>query len=78
MADPNVLQPAAGAPAVEVNAFDDLLKKEFKPKSSEAEVAVERAVRTLAEQALAETSLISTDVIESIKSMIAKLDQKLT
>jgi type VI secretion system protein ImpC len=78
MAEPNVQQQAPAAPGVEANAFDDLLKKEFKPKSPEATEAVERAVRTLAAQALAETSLISTDVVESIKSIIAKLDQKLT
>ena len=35
--------------------FDSLLQKEFKPKTDEAKEAVERAVRTLAEQALAET-----------------------
>ena len=40
--------------------FDSLLKKEFKPKTDEAKEAVERAVRTLAEQALSQTKLIST------------------
>jgi type VI secretion system protein ImpC len=78
MAEPNVQQPAPAAPGIEVSELDSLLKKEFKPKSEEATQAVERAVRTLAEQALAETSLVSTDVVESIKAIIAKLDQKLT
>ncbi len=44
------LTPAIGA--VETNDFDSLLRKEFKPKTDEAKDAVERAVRTLAEQAL--------------------------
>src|SRR6187431_1283368 len=64
--------------ALEVTDFDSLLKKEFKPKSDEAKEAVERAVRTLAEQALSQTSLISTDVVKSIEAIIAQLDKKLT
>src|SRR5262245_59119935 len=62
----------------EVTDFDALLKKEFKPKTDEAKEAVERAVRTLAEQALSETKLIGTDVIKSIEAIIAQLDKKLT
>jgi len=79
MAEPNVEPQSPAAPAgVQVTDLDALLKKEFKPKSQEAEEAVERAVRTLAEQALSDTSLIGSDVVESIKAIIAKLDQKLT
>ena len=62
----------------EVSDFDSLLRKEFRPKSDDAKAAVEKAVRTLAEQALAETSLIGTDVIKSIESIIAELDHKLS
>src|SRR6476469_8988605 len=79
MADPKSqqdAQPEAGA--VELTEFDSLLRKEFKPKSDEAKEAVERAVRTLAEQALSQTSLISTDVVKSIEAIIAQLDKKLT
>src|SRR5215213_1067560 len=64
--------------AVDANDFDSLLKKEFKPKTDEAKDAVERAVRTLAEQALSQTKLISTDVVKSIEAIIAQLDKKLT
>src|SRR3954452_3739082 len=64
--------------AVETNDFDTLLRKEFKPKTDEAKDAVERAVRTLAEQALSQTKLISTDVVKSIEAIIAQLDKKLT
>ena len=69
MADPNSRQitaPEAGA--VEATDFDALLRKEFKPKTDEAKEAVERAVRTLAEQALAQTKLISADVVKSIQA----------
>src|SRR5688572_23540369 len=79
MAEPNVQQQTTSLPdAAPVTDFDSLLKREFKPKSDKAQVAVERAVRTLAEQALVDTALIKSDVVESIKSIIAKLDEKLT
>ena len=64
--------------AVEASDFASLLKKEFKPKTDEAKEAVEQAVRTLAEQALSQTTLIGSDVVKSIEAIIAELDKKLT
>jgi type VI secretion system protein ImpC len=58
--------------------FSALLNKEFKPKSDEAKSAVEQAVLTLAQQALARTQLIGSDVLVSIEAMIAELDRKLS
>src|SRR3981081_4064350 len=79
MADPKSQQdPQAESGAVEVTEFDFLLRKEFKPKTAEAKEAVERAVRTLAEQALSQTKLIGADTIKSIEEIIAQLDKKLT
>lgn len=80
MPDPNKLPQAeqAGAPAVEISEFESLLNKEFKPKSDQAKTAVQMAVRTLAEQALAATSLISEDVVKSVESIIAEIDRKLS
>src|SRR5574342_798718 len=79
MADPKSQQDAQSASgAIEVTDFDSLLKKEFKPKTDEAKEAVERAVRTLAEQALSQTKLISADVVKSSEAIIAELDKKLT
>ena len=60
------------------NEFASLLNKEFKPKTEEAKSAVEHAVQTLAQQALANTSLISSDVMSSIEAMIAAIDKKLS
>src|SRR5258705_1988708 len=60
------------------NEFAALLNKEFKPKSDDAKSAVEQAVLTLAQQALAQTNLISSDVIMSIEAMIAELDRRLS
>src|SRR5205809_5349365 len=79
MADPKTQQdPTTAIGAVEASDFDSLLKKEFKPKSDEAKGAVEQAVRTLAEQALAQTKLIGADVFKSIEAIIAQLDLKLS
>jgi len=64
--------------ALAESEFASLLQKEFKPKSDEAKEAVERAVRTLAEQALSQTRLISGDVVKSIEAIIAELDRKLS
>jgi type VI secretion system protein ImpC len=63
---------------LEGNDFASLLKKEFKPKTDEAKSAVEQAVQTLAQQALANTQIISGDAIRSIEAMIAAIDKKLT
>ncbi|HEY4079203.1 MAG TPA: type VI secretion system contractile sheath large subunit [Burkholderiaceae bacterium] len=63
---------------MEGNDFASLLNKEFKPKSDEARSQVEAAVATLAQQALADVKLISSDTVASIEAMIAALDQKLS
>ena len=52
--------------AMEGGDLASLLKKEFKPRSDEAKSAVESAVQTLAQQALGQTKLIGSDVINSI------------
>ena len=70
----------AEAGAVETEEFDfaSLLNKEFKPRTDNAKSAVESAVKTLAQQALENTGLISDDVLHSIESMVAEIDKKLT
>jgi len=79
MAEPITKQVAEPSVAVaEGGDLDALLQKEFRPKTDEAKEAVEKAVRTLAEQALAQTQLISADVVQSITAMIAALDRKLS
>ena len=68
---------AAGATA-EFDDFAALLQKEFKPKTDQAKSAVESAVHTLAQQALADTALVSNDVYNTIEALIAALDKKLS
>lgn len=70
--------PAAPAETLEGGDFAALLQKEFKPKSERAKEAVEDAVKTLAEQALAKTNLISDDAIKSIEAIIAEIDKRLS
>ncbi len=67
----------AGATA-ELDDFAALLQKEFKPKTDHAKTAVESAVFTLAQQALADTKLISDDVFKTIEGMISAIDKKLS
>ena len=69
---------ALAAVSFEGSDLASLLQKEFKPKSDEAKSAVEMAVQTLAQQALAQTQLIGKDVVKSIEDMIAALDKKLS
>jgi type VI secretion system protein ImpC len=71
-------QAAGGATAFAESDFSSLLNKEFRPKSDAAKSAVEEAVKTLAEHALANTALISDDALKSIQSIIAAIDAKLT
>jgi type VI secretion system protein ImpC len=68
---------AAPAPA-EINEFDALLNKEFKARDVQKQTAVQTAVRTLAQQALASTQLISSDVTKTVSAMIAEIDKKLS
>src|SRR3954466_15794324 len=58
--------------------FASLLKKEFKPKSTESEQLIGSAVKTLAAQALEHAQLLSDNTLDSITSIIGKLDEKLT
>ena len=61
----------------ELGDLSSLLKKEFKPRTDTAEQAVESAVQTLAQQALANTALVKDDVVQSIEAMISALDAKI-
>ncbi|AXF77601.1 type VI secretion system contractile sheath large subunit [Erwinia tracheiphila] len=58
--------------------FNSLLNKEFKPKSDQAKTAVENAVKTLAEQALANSVTVAEDAYKNIARFIAEIDRKLS
>ena len=80
MADPlSASLPDVAVPqATEINEFEALLNQEFKPKNSVAQQAVQSAVRTLAEQALQDSALVSRDAIVTIEGIIAEIDRKLS
>jgi type VI secretion system protein ImpC len=69
---------AAGVQTRDIGEFSDLLKQSFRPRTPDAAAEVQNAVTTLVNQALADTSIIKNDVIETIESMIAAIDKKLS
>lgn len=79
MSATQLTQDAAGATeTVGLSDFESLLTREFKPKSDAARDSVAIAVRTLAEQALAQTGIVSDDALASIAAMIKAIDATLT
>src|ERR1700733_14713256 len=62
----------------EADEFSTLLKQTFKPRTERAASEVESAVNTLVEHALADSSLVKADVLDTIEEMIAQLDKKLS
>lgn len=73
-----IRQTTAAETTVEVSEFNKLLDQGFKPKSDAARSAIETAVRTLAEQALAGVSTVSDDAVKTIEGMVAEIDLKLS
>jgi type VI secretion system protein ImpC len=71
-------QAQAASGTIEVNEFASLLNKEFKPQTDSAKSEIESAVKTLAQQALASSRLISSDVVQTINAMIAEIDRKMS
>src|SRR5688572_12987583 len=78
MSELTTVETPAAAAVAEEHDLNLLLKKNFKPETDAAQEAVESAVRTLAEYALQEATLISADVVKSIEAIIAGIDRKLT
>jgi len=68
----------AAQPQAQHSDFNSLLAREFKPKTDQARAAVERAVQTLAEQALQNVVRVSDDAYKSIAAIIGEIDRKLS
>ncbi len=66
------------AATVEMSDFEKLLSQEFKPKSEEANTAVQSAVKTLVGQALENASLVSGDSVKTIEGIVSELDKKIS
>ena len=67
-----------GSETREVGEFADLLKQNFRPRTDDAAAEVQNAVSTLVKQALADSSVVSDDVMATIEAMIAAIDKKLS
>ncbi len=81
MADLAEAKRQAGAAVTETrdpDEFASILKQSFKPRTERAATEVENAIATLVQQALADTSLIKEDVLDTIEEMIARIDEKLS
>jgi type VI secretion system protein ImpC len=78
MAEMESSKSAPEGATAEAGEFASLLQKQFKPQSDRAREEVEAAVHTLAQQALEKSTVIGSDVVESINAMIAAIDKKLS
>jgi type VI secretion system protein ImpC len=66
------------AEALAVDDFSALLRKEFKPNTDQRSARIEQAVKTLAQQALADSKVIGDDVFSTLDAMKAAIDATLT
>src|SRR5579859_5498751 len=78
MATEKLAEQGGAVQTTEANEFSALLTKEFKPKSERAREEVESAVRTLAEQVLNKSDIVSDDVTQTINAYVAELDRKIS
>jgi len=78
MSTETVAERGQATETLEAGDFAALLSREFKPKSERAKEEVESAVRTLAEQVLSKSDVVSDDVAQTINAYIAEIDRKLS
>src|SRR5574337_195701 len=78
MATEKLAEKEGAVQTLDAGDFAALLNKEFKPKSDRAKEEVESAVRTLAEQVLNKSDIVSEDVAQTINAYIAEIDRKLS
>ncbi len=78
MAEKQAVEKSGEVQTRDVDQFENLLKKSFKPRNEGAASEVNNAVQALVQQALQDTTLVKDDVLDTLDSMIAKLDQQLT
>lgn len=71
-------QETEGGALSELDEFSAILKQNFKPRSDVAAKEVENAVGTLVSEALADESLVTDDILDTIDQMLAKIDEKLS
>ena len=72
------VEPAAPAVGTEADEFASVLRQSFKPRTERARVEVDNAITTLVGEALADSSVVKNDVLDTLEEMIARIDKKLT
>jgi type VI secretion system protein ImpC len=77
-AEATQVSPSTQVETRDLDEFSSLLKQSFKPRTERAATEVENAVATLVKEALANEALVKEDVLDTIESMIARIDQLLT
>ena len=78
MAEKQAVAKSGEVQTADVDQFEALLKKSFKPRNDSAASEVNNAVQALVQQALQDATLVKGDVLDTIDSMIARLDQQLS
>jgi len=78
MADKQAAQKGVETQTKDLDQFEAVLKKSFKPRNDSAAAEVQGAVEALVQQALQDTSLVKNDVLDTIDSMISRLDEQLS
>lgn len=76
--DAQVKAPDSGGTLSEFEDFSAILKQTINPTTEVAEKAIDNALSTVVQAAVADQSLIDEDVIDTLQSMIAGLDQQLS
>jgi type VI secretion system protein ImpC len=71
-------QSGTGVTTQEPDEFAALLKQSFRPRNERAASEVESAVATLVTTALADTTLLKDDVLDTLEAMIAAIDKQVS
>lgn len=71
-------QEQAAVERLDYDKFDALVEERFRPASSERKERIAESVRTLAQQALGDASVISDDVYGTVDAMVQAIDAKLS
>jgi len=69
---------STGVTTQEPDEFAALLKQSFRPRNERAASEVESAVTTLVTTALADTTLLKDDVLDTLEAMIAAIDKQVS
>ena len=70
--------PSSAVEVGEAEEFASLLKQSFRPRNETAENEIDNAISTLVRQVLADQDVVGDEVIDTIKTIISRLDAKLS